>query len=78
MILFPAAVMIGVAEGSPMQLGIRYVLPAIPFFILFAIAVGPLARLQSIFPIRTLTTVVLAAGMLLSCAVPSQPPGVFQ
>jgi hypothetical protein len=65
MILVPAVVMIGVAEGSPMQLGIRYVLPAIPFLILFA---SQSARWldYKIFPFRTLTTAVLAAWMLLS------------
>ncbi|HUE17557.1 MAG TPA: hypothetical protein VMR25_25615, partial [Planctomycetaceae bacterium] len=65
MILLPAVVMIGVAEGSPMQLGIRYVLPAIPFLILFA---SQSARWldYKIFPFRALTTAVLAAWMLLS------------
>jgi hypothetical protein len=65
LILFPAAVMIGVAEGSRMQLGIRYVLPAIPFLILFASQAARWLDFK-VFPFRTLTTVVLAAWMLLS------------
>jgi 4-amino-4-deoxy-L-arabinose transferase-like glycosyltransferase len=65
MILLPAFVMIGIAELSTMQLGIRYVLPAIPFLILFA-SQAALWFDFKVYPFRTLTTAVLAAWMLLS------------
>ena len=65
LILLPAVVMIGVAEGSRMQLGIRYVLPAIPFLILFASQSTQWLDFKA-FPFRSLTTAVLAAWMLLS------------
>jgi hypothetical protein len=64
-ILLPAVVMIGVAEGSRMQLGIRYVLPAIPFLILFASQSAQWVDFKK-FPFRGLTAVILAAWMLLS------------
>jgi hypothetical protein len=65
MILLPAVVMVGMAELSTMQLGIRYVLPAIPFLILFA-SQAALWFDFKVYPLRTLTTAVLAAWMLLS------------
>ena len=65
MIVLPAAVMIGVAESSRMQLGIRYVLPAIPFLILFASQSARWLDYKT-FPFRALTTAVLVAWMLLS------------
>jgi hypothetical protein len=64
-ILLPAVVMIGVAEGSRMQLGIRYVLPAIPFLILFASQSAQWLDFKK-FSFRGLTTVLLAAWMLFS------------
>jgi hypothetical protein len=64
-ILLPAVAMIGIAETSTMQLGIRYVLPAIPFLILFA-SQAALWFDFKIYPLRTLMTVVLVAWMLLS------------
>jgi hypothetical protein len=48
-----------------MQLGIRYVLPVIPFAILFASQAGGWLDFKT-FPIRSLATAVLAAAMLLS------------
>lgn len=64
-IVLPAAVMIFVAQTSPMQLGIRYVLPVIPFLILFASQSARWLNYK-VYPFRTLTTGVLAAWMLLS------------
>ena len=64
-ILLPAVAMIAMAESSPMQLGIRYVLPAIPFFILFASQSARWLDYRT-FPFRTLTIVVLAGWMLFS------------
>ena len=64
-ILLPAVAMIAMAESSPMQLGIRYVLPAIPFFILFASQSVRWLDYRT-FPFRTLTIVVLAGWMLFS------------
>jgi len=64
-ILLPAVVVLAVAESSPMQLGIRYVLPAVPFTILFASqAAGWLDFKQ--YPVRSLATLALAGAMLLS------------
>lgn len=65
LILLPAIVMIGVAGSSGMQLGVRYVLPAIPFLILFASQSARWFDLKT-FPFRTLTTGALTAWMLLS------------
>jgi hypothetical protein len=64
-ILLPPIVVLAVAESSPMQLGIRYVLPVIPFAILFASQAGGWLDFKT-FPIRSLATAVLAAAMLLS------------
>jgi len=64
-ILLPAVAMIAMAESSPMQLGIRYVLPAIPFFILFASQSVRWLDYRT-FPFRTLTIVVLAGWMAFS------------
>jgi Dolichyl-phosphate-mannose-protein mannosyltransferase len=62
-ILLPAIAVLAIAESSPMQLGIRYVLPAIPFAILFASqAAGWLDFKQ--FPIRSTSVVALAVVML--------------
>jgi hypothetical protein len=64
-ILLPAVAMIALAESSPMQLGIRYALPAIPFFILFASQSVRWLDYRT-FPFRTLTIVVLVGWMLFS------------
>lgn len=64
-ILLPALVVLVVAETSPMQLGIRYVLPVIPFAILFASQAAQWLDWRQ-FPARCLATTVLAAAMLLS------------
>jgi hypothetical protein len=64
-ILLPAVAMIAMAENSRMQLGIRYVLPAIPFLILFASQSARWLDYRT-FPFRTLTTIVLAGWMLFS------------
>jgi Dolichyl-phosphate-mannose-protein mannosyltransferase len=64
-ILLPAAVVLGVAESSPMQLGIRYVLPVIPFAILFASQAAGWLDFKK-FPLRSVTTVVLSIAVLLS------------
>jgi hypothetical protein len=64
-ILLPAVVVLAVAESSPMQLGIRYVLPVIPFAILFASQAAGWVDFKA-FPVRSLTTIVLTAAMLLS------------
>src|SRR5262249_48600119 len=64
-ILLPAAVVLAVAESSPMQLGIRYVLPVLPFVILFASQAAGWLDFK-MFPVRSVTTIVLAAAMLLS------------
>jgi Dolichyl-phosphate-mannose-protein mannosyltransferase len=63
-ILLPAIVVLAVAESSPMQLGIRYVLPVIPFAILFASQAGRLDFKKS--PVRSAATAVLTAVMVLS------------
>ncbi len=64
-ILLPALVVLIVAETSPMQLGIRYVLPVIPFAILFASqAAGWFDWKQ--FPARTLATTGLVTLMVFS------------
>ncbi|HEV3304724.1 MAG TPA: glycosyltransferase family 39 protein [Planctomycetaceae bacterium] len=65
MILLPAIVMLGVAESSPMQLGIRYVLPVIPFVILYASQVGRWLNFRT-YPVRTTTWLVLTIAMVLS------------
>ena len=64
-ILLPALVVLIVAETSPMQLGIRYVLPVIPFAILFASQAAGWFDWK-LFPARTLATTGLAALMVLS------------
>ncbi|HET6324507.1 MAG TPA: glycosyltransferase family 39 protein [Planctomycetaceae bacterium] len=64
-ILLPAVVVLAVAESSPMQLGIRYVLPVIPFAILFASQAAGWLDFKT-FPVRSVATIVLAAAMLLS------------
>jgi Dolichyl-phosphate-mannose-protein mannosyltransferase len=64
-ILLPALVVLIVAETSPMQLGIRYVLPVIPFAILFASQAAGWFNWKQ-FPARSLATTVLAAVMVLS------------
>ncbi len=64
-ILLPAIVVLAVAESSPMQLGIRYVLPVIPFVILFASQAAGWLDFKT-FPLRSVATIVLAAAMLLS------------
>jgi Dolichyl-phosphate-mannose-protein mannosyltransferase len=69
-ILLPAVLMIGAAEASSMQLGIRYVLPAMPFLILFACQSARWFDLRT-FPFRTVTTGVLAIWML--CSVRHHP-----
>jgi hypothetical protein len=64
-ILLPAIVVLAVAESSPMQLGIRYVLPVIPFAILFASQAAGWLDFKK-FPVRSAATVVLTAVMVLS------------
>jgi hypothetical protein len=64
-ILLPAIVVLAVAESSPMQLGIRYVLPVIPFAVLFASQGANWLDFKA-FPVRSVTIVVVAAGMMLS------------
>ncbi|HEV8000797.1 MAG TPA: glycosyltransferase family 39 protein, partial [Planctomycetaceae bacterium] len=64
-ILIPAVVVLAVAESSPMQLGIRYVLPVIPFIVLFASQAAGWLDFKT-FPVRSLMTIGLAALMLLS------------
>ena len=64
-ILLPPIVVLAVAESSPMQLGIRYVLPVIPFAILFASQAGTWSDFKT-FPLRSGATVLLAAAMVLS------------
>jgi hypothetical protein len=64
-ILLPAVIVLAVAESSPMQLGIRYVLPVIPFAILFASQAANWLDFKA-FPVRSVTIVVLVAGMMLS------------
>jgi len=64
-ILLPAVGMIGMAESSTMQLGIRYVLPAVPFLILFASQVALWFDWKA-YPLRTVTTSLLIGWMLLS------------
>jgi hypothetical protein len=65
MILLPAIVMLAVAESSPMQLGIRYVLPVIPFLILYAAQAGRWLSFR-MYPVRTLTLFILLGAMALS------------
>jgi len=64
-ILLPAVAMLTAAGAGGMQLGIRYVLPALPFIMLFA---GQAARWWSwrLFPLRTAITFALAVTMSLS------------
>jgi Dolichyl-phosphate-mannose-protein mannosyltransferase len=64
-ILLPAIVVLTIAEGSAMQLGIRYVLPVIPFAILFASQAARWLNFKT-FPVRSAATVVLAGAMVLS------------
>jgi hypothetical protein len=64
-ILLPAIVVLAVAESSPMQLGIRYVLPMLPFIILFASQAAGWLDFK-MFPLRTMATILLAAAMVLS------------
>jgi 4-amino-4-deoxy-L-arabinose transferase-like glycosyltransferase len=64
-ILLPALAMIAMAESSTMQLGIRYVLPAIPFLILFGSQAALWFDLKT-FPLRAVTTSILVGWMLLS------------
>jgi hypothetical protein len=64
-ILLPAVVVLAVAESSPMQLGIRYVLPVIPFAILFASQAAGWLDFKA-FPLRSFTTIALTGAMLLS------------
>jgi hypothetical protein len=69
-ILLPAVLMIGAAEASSMQLGVRYVLPAIPFLILFASQSARWFDFRT-FPLRTVTTGLLSAWMV--CSVRYHP-----
>jgi hypothetical protein len=64
-ILLPAIVVLAVAESSPMQLGIRYVLPVIPFAILFASQAAGWLDFKA-FPVRSVAISVLSAAMVLS------------
>jgi hypothetical protein len=64
-ILLPAVVVLAVAETSPMQLGVRYVLPVIPFAILFASQAAGWLDFKA-FPARSLATLGLSALMVLS------------
>ncbi len=64
-LLLPAVGMIAMAETSSMQLGVRYVLPAIPFLILFA-SQAALWFDWKAYPLRTVTTSLLIGWMLLS------------
>jgi hypothetical protein len=64
-LLLPAVGMIAMAESSSMQLGVRYVLPAIPFLILFA-SQAALWFDWKAYPLRTATTSLLIGWMLLS------------
>jgi hypothetical protein len=64
-ILLPAIVVLAVAESSPMQLGIRYVLPVIPFVILFASQAAGWLDFKK-FPVRSVATVALAVAIVLS------------
>ncbi len=65
LILLPAVVVLTIAESSAMQLGIRYVLPVIPFAILFASQAARWLNFKT-FPVRSFTTIVLTGAMLLS------------
>jgi hypothetical protein len=64
-LVLPIIVVLAVAETSPMQLGIRYVLPVIPFVILFASQAARWFDFRR-FPFRSGTTILLIAAMLLS------------
>jgi hypothetical protein len=64
-LLVPAVTMIAVAESSSMQLGVRYVLPALPFLIVFASQSAQWFDFK-MFPVRALTIVVLTGWMALS------------
>jgi hypothetical protein len=64
-LVIPALVVLAVAETSAMQLGIRYVLPVIPFAILFASQAARWFDLKR-FPSRSGTTILLLVAMLLS------------
>jgi hypothetical protein len=65
LLLVPAAAMVAAAEASRMQLGVRYVLPAIPFLILFASQAVQWIDFK-FSPVRGTTTIVFALWMLLS------------
>ena len=69
-VLLPAVLMIGAAEASSMQLGVRYILPALPFLILFASQSARWFDLRT-YPFRTITTGLLATWML--CSVRYHP-----
>jgi hypothetical protein len=64
-LVLPILIVLAVAETSAMQLGVRYVLPVIPFAILFASQAARWFDLKR-FPIRSGTTILLIAAMLLS------------
>jgi hypothetical protein len=64
-LLLPAVAMLAAAEGSAMQLGIRYVLPAIPFLILFASQAARWFDFKQ-FPGRSLAILALAGWMAAS------------
>jgi hypothetical protein len=64
-LVIPALVVLAVAETSAMQLGIRYVLPVIPFAILFASQAARWFDFKR-FPIRSVTTILLTTAMSLS------------
>jgi hypothetical protein len=64
-LLLPAAALVWIAAGSAMQLGIRYLLPMIPFLILFAGQTGRWLNWRQ-YRMRAVAVALLGAGALLS------------
>lgn len=65
LLLFPAALLIGVASLSGMQLGVRYVLPALPLMMLFASQLAIPVEARGLM-VQRVAWCVIAAGCLWS------------
>jgi 4-amino-4-deoxy-L-arabinose transferase-like glycosyltransferase len=70
LLLLPVAGLVGLASLVGMQLGVRYVLPAFPFLVLFAGQAARWARWQE-YPARTIC--IAAAALLIPLALRYHP-----